>query len=191
MIDERDYDSSDIWRRSRYECRVSQEYLANYIGVSRKTIQNWESGVSAPDFNQGAKWFEALGINPLPYFLRYMYPDSVKGFSPVSTKEEVEKSLKQILDDVPEHGIRMLLYLFYGAHGSSPQSVLNLITAYLHLPIRERVGLADLIMDQYEMMNARDELVSPEYVRPDFENVKKAISAAKTAAIEGKEGYRV
>lgn len=32
----------------RIECHLSQEYVAEQIGVSRQSISEWESGVSRP-----------------------------------------------------------------------------------------------------------------------------------------------
>lgn len=191
MIADRDFDSTTIWRQSRYDAGVSQEYLANHIGVSRKTIQNWENGVSAPDFNQSSKWFEALGINPLPYFLGYIYPENMGNISAKVSDERVGKALKELIDDLPIEGKRQLLYLFYGDHGSSPRAVLNLITAHLHLPMRERIAQADIIVDSYEMDEATGNLVGKEHIKPDIQLVKKAISKAKDAVMAGNVGYQI
>lgn len=191
MIADRDFDSTTIWRQSRYDAGVSQEYLANHIGVSRKTIQNWENGVSAPDFNQSSKWFEALGINPLPYFLGYIYPENMGNISAKVSDERVGKALKELIDDLPIEGKRQLLYLFYGDHGSSPRAVLNLITAHLHLPMRERIAQADIIVDSYEMDEATGNLVGKEHIKPDISLVKRAIEKAKAAVMAGNEGYQI
>lgn len=191
MIADRDFDSTTIWRQSRYDAGVSQEYLANHIGVSRKTIQNWENGVSAPDFNQSSKWFEALGINPLPYFLGYIYPENMGNISAKVSDERIGKALKELIDDLPIEGKRQLLYLFYGDHGSSPRAVLNLITAHLHLPMRERIAQADIIVDSYEMDDATGNLVGKEHIKPDIQLVKKAISKAKDAVMAGNVGYQI
>lgn len=188
---DREYDSSNIWRRSRYDAGISQEYLANHIGVSRKTIQNWEAGVSAPDFNQGTKWFEALGINPLPYFLGYLYPDTMEGIKASAPDEKIDAALKELLFDLPPEGKRQLLYMFYGDHGSSPRAVLNLITAHLHLPMRERIAQADIIMDSYEMDQATGHLVGKDHVEPDVNLVKRAIAKAKSAVMSGQTGYNL
>ena len=191
MISDRDFDSTTIWRQSRYDAGVSQEFLANHIGVSRKTIQNWENGVSAPDFNQSSKWFEALGINPLPYFLGYIYPENMGNISAKVSDERIGSALKEIIDDLPAEGKRQLLYLFYGDHGSSPRAVLNLITAHLHLPMRERIAQADIIVDSYEMDEATGNLVGMDHIQPDIPLVKKAIAKAKEAVVNGAQGYQV
>lgn len=39
----------------RVNARLTQNYVATAIGVTEKTLQNWESGVSAPDAIQFAQ----------------------------------------------------------------------------------------------------------------------------------------
>ena len=59
---------AEIWWKSRADAGMTQERLAVELGVSRKTIQNWESGATSPSLYQGTEWFRALGLNPLPYY---------------------------------------------------------------------------------------------------------------------------
>lgn len=46
--------------RSRADAGVSQEKLAKYIGVTKKTISNWESGKGCPDYYQLLDWFHYI-----------------------------------------------------------------------------------------------------------------------------------
>ncbi len=46
----------------RKEKKVSQEELANELGVSRQTISKWETGESSPDFDKIAPLCEYFGI---------------------------------------------------------------------------------------------------------------------------------
>ena len=48
---------AQIWSLSRADTGKTQEYMANGLGVSKKTIQNWEKGASAPDLFEGSEWF--------------------------------------------------------------------------------------------------------------------------------------
>ena len=63
-----------IWWQSSADADKSQEYMALGIGVSKKTIQNWEKGVSSPDLFQSIEWFRLLAQNPLHYYLEFLYP---------------------------------------------------------------------------------------------------------------------
>ena len=65
---------SKIWWQSRADAEKSQEYMALGLGVSKKTIQNWEKGIAAPNLYQGIEWFQLLGLNPMHYYLEFLYP---------------------------------------------------------------------------------------------------------------------
>lgn len=64
---------AEIWMRSRAEAGHSQERMAMELGVSKKTIQNWEKGLSFPNAFQVFEWFEILHMNPIIYFLAYQH----------------------------------------------------------------------------------------------------------------------
>jgi len=64
---------AEIWLRSRAEAGYSQEKMAMELGVSKKTIQNWEKGLSFPNVFQVFEWFEILNMNPIIYFLAYQH----------------------------------------------------------------------------------------------------------------------
>ena len=189
--DEKEYDSASIWRSSRAASNKSQEYMANYIGVARKTIQNWESGVSAPNFVQGTQWFEALGINPLPYFLQYIYPETMAGIKASDSDEKIEAALQQVIADLPIEGKRQLLYLFFGKHGSSPNAALNLLTAHLQVPIKDRIIQATSVIENYEIERDLGNLVCPEHIQPDVDKIRNAINGAKNAVRDNKESYNM
>lgn len=38
----------EVLRKHRTECRMTQEFVAEAIGVSRQAVSKWESGASAP-----------------------------------------------------------------------------------------------------------------------------------------------
>ena len=71
---------SKIWWQSRADSGKSQEYMALGLGVSKKTIQNWEKGITSPDLFQSSEWFRLLGLNPLHYYLEFLYPDAFAHF---------------------------------------------------------------------------------------------------------------
>ena len=55
---------------TRMSARLTQEQLAEAIGVSRQTIAKWESGETSPDLEHAAALAEALGttIDGLVFF---------------------------------------------------------------------------------------------------------------------------
>lgn len=65
----------------RKEKGITQEQLANYIGVSKASVSKWESGSSYPD------------IVLLPELATYfnISVDELLGYSPQLTKEDIKK----------------------------------------------------------------------------------------------------
>lgn len=54
----------------RKVCGLTQEQLAERLGVSRQTIAKWESGETAPDLSNGAALADALDVS-LDELIRY------------------------------------------------------------------------------------------------------------------------
>ena len=93
--------------------------MALGLGVSKKTVQNWEKGISTPDLFQGSEWFRILGLNPLPYYLAFLYPDLFGDISPSKSDEELDLALHRLIDQATPMEKRQLLFLMAGKHGSS------------------------------------------------------------------------
>lgn len=125
---------SRIWWKSRADAGLSQEEMAIGLGVSKKTIQNWEKGISAPDLFQGSEWFRLLGLNPMPYYLEFVYPTLFSDFSPDKSDAEIEDALIHLIRQASPKEKRELLFLMAGKHGSSWFALLQMFTAHCHTP---------------------------------------------------------
>lgn len=94
----------------RKEKGITQEQLANYIGVSKASVSKWESGLSYPD------------ILLLPELATYfnVSVDELMGYSPQLTKEDIKKIYNKLshefavkaFDEVMEH-CRQLIKKYY------------------------------------------------------------------------------
>lgn len=175
-------------RETRMKKAYSQERIALEMGIARKTVQNWERGSSAPSIEQAIEWFRILEISPLPYLFQYVYPDMEK-ISASDDDKRMRVSLLTMLAELPPEGIRQLLYLFYGDHGSSPRAILNLMTAHLQTPIRDRVVASHVILKNYEMSRKKDENTSKEHIHPDVDLLRDAISRGEDAVVHNRETY--
>ena len=144
-----------IWSLSRSDAGKTQEFMAAGLGVSKKTIQNWEKGVSAPDLYEGSEWFRVLGSNPMPYYLAFLYPWLFDGIKPEDGDEEIEQALMFLVKNMTTPEKRELLYLMAGRHGSPWYSLLQMFTAHCHCSLRSRVTAARTILENYEMDQAR------------------------------------
>ena len=180
---------SKIWWQSRADAEKSQEFMALGLGVSKKTVQNWEKGFSAPDLFLGSEWFRILGLNPLPYYLSFLYPELFGEFSPDASDEQVDITLRRLLDQATDREKRELLFVMAGKHGSSWYALLQMLTAHCHTSMQCRVAAARIILENYEMLQESGELVCPDNVLPELDILLCAIASGKSAAQQKQLGY--
>jgi len=180
---------SSIWADSRADAGKTQEYMANGLGVSKKTIQNWENGVTAPDLYMGCEWFRVLGTNPMPYYLSYLFPELFRSIAPEDDDEVIDQALTLLVRNMTMVEKRELLYLMAGRHGSSWYSLLQMFTAHCHTTMQSRVTAARTILENYEMEDLNGKLVCPYNVRPDLTMLKSAVEEGKLAVFKKAGGY--
>lgn len=178
-----------IWATSRADAGKTQEYMAKGLGVSKKTVQHWENGVTSPDLFTGSEWFRVLGINPLPYYLNFLFPNLFNGAAPGDSDEIVDEALSVLINNLTPMEKRELLYLMAGHHGSPWYSLLQMFTAHCHTSMKSRVNVARTILDTYEMESAAGTLVCADSVKPDLQMLRNAIEEGKKSAISGSSGY--
>ena len=177
---------AEALRSTRNEAGKSQEYMACELGVTRRTILNWERGVSEPSVAQTIAWFQLTDKNPIPYLLQNVYPDMDK-ISHKDADAKILNALIKLINDLPAEAVRELMYLFFGNHGSSPRAVLQMITAHLQTPMKDRIVHGQLVATNYELALRTGTLAHPEHIQPDLEYLNAAIETAKTA-VEKKAG---
>lgn len=167
----------------------SREYMAMELGVSKKTIQNWENGVSAPSFFQSIEWFRTLNINPFPFYISYLYPETIPMRKQKYTDKEIEKAFDSLIRNLSIEDKRTWLYLYYGSHGSSPKSILQLLLAHLHSPIESRIINAQLVVNVYELNKQLGKTICDDQIQPNISNLKSAIESAQNSAQHKDYGY--
>lgn len=175
---------SRMFQIARAESGKSQEYVAKSMGVSRKTIQNWEQGLSFPNISQTFEYFSVLELQPSPYFLGVLYPSLNKP----AAELDVDKALSDAINSLREEEKLKLLYILAGKHGSSPICILDLITAHLKCPLRDRLNIAESILTNYEIATCRHNILNP-HIEPDIPRLKKGIASGKESVFNGKESY--
>lgn len=175
---------------SRAESCLSQEHVAYELGIAKKTVQNWERGVSAPSLPQAIAWFKVMGVAALPYFLQYMYPE-MEGTNAKDSDEKIKTHLIKLIESLPTDGVRQLMYLFYGNHGSSPRAVMNMVTAHLQTPLRQRYSHAAQILSDYKIAKHLNQIVQPENIQPNIEILEHAVDESRNAILEKKDIYSI
>lgn len=180
---------ADMHYRAREKAGRSQDYMALELGVSKKTVQNWEKGISFPDLMQSREWFRVLNINPLPYYLEFISPYKSKNLT--SDTSDVDETFKALCDEIPAEAKQAILHLFYGQHGSDPFTVLQLLLAYIHLPLRVRMIPATLISQLYETEKELESIICSNDTLPDLDMLNASIMKARVAVMHKEYGYTV
>lgn len=173
----------------RYESGLSQRVLAEQLGVSKKTIQNWEQGVNQPPLDMIFNWFRVCGENPVHWLLEYACPQEFK-VDP-NSYEEVDRAFNKLGEILTQEDKLALLYLYYGRHGSSPESVIQLFLAHLHNPLKDRISIAIDVATHYRLNKGLDSLVGGEEPSPNLELLDEAILSAYDAIANNRNGYVV
>lgn len=181
---------ANIYATTRYNAGISQEAMAFELGVSRRTIRNWEAGISQPNIIQSAQWFKFLGLSPVPFLLRFHH-DIFNHLNAKSSDEDINSALLSIIQALPISQKRALLYLFYGVHGSDPESVLQMLIANLHTPMKDRVSVASAIINNFDIGESTNTLLDTDHIMPNMDLLKKACENGKEAASKGKKSYSI
>lgn len=181
---------AEALRLARNEVGISQEEMAYKLGVARRTVQNWESGKSEPTIGQAILWFQILGKSPIPFLLQVVIPtfDHISG---EDSDHKLRDAMLMLVNVLPPEGIRQLLYLYYGDHGSSPRAVMQLVTAHLQTPMKDRVMQAKVITHNYEMAQKKGMVARSDHVQPDLQFLKDAIVAGEDAVLKDEEEYSI
>lgn len=179
---------SDIFLRSRYDAGKTQAFMAKAMNVSVKTVQNWEAGITCPSQTQTFDWFVKLGVQPLPYYLDYLYPD-LKKITADSSVEDVDKALCEVIEQLSLPMKLRMLYVLSGNHGSSVAALLELTVAYLALPLHGRIVITETVMNKYKLDGMSNDLRSADTMPPDIDLILKAVERATNAMLDGKDNY--
>ena len=176
-----------MWRKSREDAGRTQEFMAKKLNVSKKTVQNWETGISSPNQIHALEWFEAINLQPLPYYLDALYPNKFTD----DDGTEIEQAIIQIVSGLPADSKKKLLFMLAGNHGSSTIGMIELATAHLHVPLERRINIAQSVATNYELAIYQNSVCCQEDVQPDMVTLNRSIELGKKAVMMGKESYEL
>ncbi len=91
------------FRKERKKLGLTQEELANKLGISKRTISNWETGQTKPFLNEIVKegidiGYLITGIPTNPECLQQLRQAAIHGKLPEESKEAIILKIKQYLD---------------------------------------------------------------------------------------------
>lgn len=175
---------------SRYKGEKSQEFVAERLGVSRKTVQNWERGTSEPNITQIFEWFRVLGLNPVTFLFDYAFPNEFRNLGSKS-EEDVDQMFDTLAKNLSKDDKLAILFLYTGEHGSSPSSIIQMILAHLHNPLRDRIPIASNILTIYKMNRRMNRIICEEFPLPDENRLERSIQNAIASVVEDAKGYTI
>lgn len=89
--------------KARVEAGLSQREMAHLIGMTERTVQNWEKGQSSPDSDEIMDWFTACGASPLAAMQEMLHPELYRKQATDMTDEELDAAIASFLDNSPPH----------------------------------------------------------------------------------------
>ena len=175
---------------SREFANVSQDTMAKAMGVSKTTVQKWESGAIPIQLIRVFEWFDCLDVPPMPYIWSLIY-ESFDNIKPADNDKNIEDALIDSIKGMSNSSKRKLLYLIYGSHGSAFAAELELFVAYAQLSLREKLDIANVIRLDYHIAKERGELLDKNDIQPDMELLDKALQSAYQSVTNSKQSYSI
>lgn len=178
---------AEILREIRTEAGWSKARMADRLNVGERTYARYEAGDSSPTLPEFLDMLDAVDAPALSVIMRHIYPESYEPKTGTAAARQALASF--IMNDMSDRGVRQLLYILQGPHGSSVEAQLQLFTALDHMPMDIRLAVAKLALNAWEITSARDNVINPEYTGPDIELLRHAIIKAHEAVIAGRNNY--
>lgn len=173
----------------RVEAGLSQREMAHLIGMTERTVQNWEKGQSSPDGDEIMDWFTACGASPLAAMQEMLHPELYRKQATDMTDEELDAAIAGFLDNSPRIVKEMILFIALGKHGSYPPAAIAEICANLHTPLQNKVSVCGQVLDNYNCAVATHTDPVPDDVHPPLDLLETSYKAGKEASRRGETAY--
>lgn len=139
---------------ARAESGLSQQKLADKMGIGRTSIFRYEQGTMTPDAPTIIKWFVCCGVAAKPYIDTCLHPGLLESLAGDASTERKRDTLIEHIKEAHPQEIDLLCYMIYGNHGSDYLAVLCEMVANLHTTLRDRVSVCRTVTGHYEMAQA-------------------------------------
>lgn len=177
----------DILIASRLRKGISQKDIADAVGKSKRTVQNWEAGIGSPTVEETIKWLDAVGYDLTKFTMAVKH--GMKAIEPVPGIEDMKSYIHHFIDDfMTDKETEILYFLLSGDTGSVIYAYFNKMAADLACPIHDRVSTGLAIYSNYEVAEALGTINknAPAVDKTVFE---AAIGSGKEAVKKRKKGY--
>ena len=159
---------NEVIRRYRKEKKLTQEEMANKLGVTAPAVNKWESGASTPDISLLAPIARLLGISL----------DELLSFNETLSELEVSNIIKEL------HGMigREKLYVIY-------QKMVDIVREY---PNAEnlKLSLASMLLAQTLILGASERAKYDDWIQECLEELLKSdTESTKMSAVDALYGF--
>ena len=176
---------------ARAESGLSQQKLADRMGIGRTSIYRYEQGTMTPDAPTIIKWFVCCGVAVKRYIDACLHPGLLESLAEDTGAEIKRDALIKHIEETNAEEIDLLFYLIYGNHGSDHIGVLTEVLANLHTPLKDRVTVCRMVSGSYEIAQATGTDPDPNGTQPKMEVLYQAQDAGTEAAMKSNDSYTV
>ena len=176
---------------ARAESGLSQQKLADKMGVGRTSIFRYEQGTMTPDALTIIKWFVCCGVAAKPYIDACLHPGLLESLAGDASTERKRDALIEHIKEAHPQEIDLLCYLIYGNHGSDYLAVLCEMVANLHTTLRDRVSVCRTVTGHYEMAQATKTDPDPDGTQPNMQILYQAQDCGEAVAMKRNDSYTI
>lgn len=176
--------------RERRAAGVSQELMAEKLGVGVKMIRHWEQGNPAPRINEARDYLRSLGISAQLSERKFADPETYDGLERFDDADKARAALVDYIAHVaPDDEVLKEAFLRFGDHGSSWEALLEMYVADAQCPLPERMAVASCISGNYQRARLMGRIIYPDKPQPNIKLLDRAIEACREAIIKMRDSY--
>ncbi len=163
----------------RNRAGVSRSKLAGLLGVSERTIKNWEDGVSQPDAELFLEMLDACNEHLANVIRHFEFMDIFDDAE--ADAEQIRQTLITCIRSTTTDDMnRKLLYNLCANHGSDATAQIELCTAYNHLAMEDKYDICKLIVERYRLRSEQNRLIRTKYgVSPDLDYLEAELARVR------------
>lgn len=180
-------DTSALLAKARIDSGATQKEMAKALGKTLHTIQKWETEYNPP-FLDLCTWFRVLDMPAWTYIHCMIYPTEKLPFQ--EGDEQRRKEVVDYLSSADSTELRKICYLVGCTHGSNWMALLEMMFEHACSPLAQRVISARSVLIGYQLEQSNRQLLKPDYIMPDIENLNRCIALGTEAAKKGLPVYK-
>ena len=178
-----------LFEKAVYDSGLSQRELADALGVSRSSLQNWLDGVSAPELGELLTFLPKIqNVTVFPLLLEVCHPDL---FAAQTTDEKRKALLTFYRDIATPRFIAQEHYLLMSEHGSNFEGIKQMDIAHIQSRLADRRRNCMAALTGYQDAVAMGAVTDPQAPQPDIETLEICIARSTQSVKAGLNAYTI